>query len=158
VGTRKRFRIVRVAATFGVIALILAVLIGAFVAVDQRALQAFKAGPPTAQAEKNKTAASDSDRMIVSGGGSAPSPSAPASTGALPALTKTETVGSAAASPPASSPTTLVQQTIPAETEPVSDPILRTHTPHGSKKHGKRFARGARNHDIFSAFFRPLLP
>jgi hypothetical protein len=69
-------------------------------------------------------------------------------------------VGSAAASPPASVPTPLIQQTIAAQTKPVADPILRsqqnlrTYTPHGSKKHGRRFARGARSHDIFSEFFR----
>src|SRR5262245_43990517 len=124
-GTRKRFRIVTTAAlAFGGLGLILATMFYPFEVVDQRAVQAFKAPP----------------RMIQ------PEPA-------------TETVGSAAASPEVSHPMPVTQQTAAGQTTRMPDPMLNTqqnvhkNAHHGSKTHGKRFARGRHSAGSSLAFF-----
>jgi len=121
-----RLSMVVTAAMLGGVVLIVGILIGAFVVVDQRAAQAFKVAPRIAH-------------------GAAKRPSSSPVSATAPAATNTVGSGTSPGSPAS-------RQAIAGDVAPAPDAILDAQdltdtTRHGRKKHGRRFARPhARGH------------
>lgn len=120
---RRRFRLVTTAMMLGAVALITAVVIGAMVVVDKRAIEAFKAEPGSVHAEQKRKSPANSSRT-----------SEP----------RINAVGSAAANAHASDPRPVSRPATNGEAGPAPDTMQDTQQTaretrhHGRKRHRRR--------------------
>lgn len=98
---RRRFHIATTVLAFGALALIAIVVIGAFMAVDKRAAEAFKAKPGIVHDQKKRISSAGASRMARPPPKAAGSDTAEAQASGLSSMTQQTTSGQAGPAPDA---------------------------------------------------------